>query len=95
MTCADCGAPDDQGCRRGCASLVAARVKGTVETLHRISGRYGGCYGVIYAEDGKRYVWSAGNVFRNGSALDEVGASVTFEVAAWSYATNIDRTDKA
>lgn len=71
-----------------------ARLSGTVETIHDTPGPYGGGYGVILGDDGKRYVWSARNVFRNFSILDTVGAKVTFEVVAYSYATNIDRTDK-
>jgi hypothetical protein len=59
-----------------------------VERLHPIPDKYGGSYGVILGDDGKPYVWSAGNVYRDMTQM-RVGLRVSFQVVAFSYATNI------
>lgn len=64
------------------------RQVGVVETMHLMEGKYGGSYGVILGDDGKRYVWDAGNVFRDMTHMRE-GLRVSFEVVSYSYATNI------
>lgn len=67
------------------------RLAGVIVSVHPSIGSGG--FGEIRADDGKDYVYSGRNIFRNFSHA-EVGGRVTFEVVEWSYATNIDRTDK-
>lgn len=66
---------------------------GTVIAVHPSANRYGGTYGEIACDDGKHYVFSGANVFRNFSQA-VMGARVSFEVVCYSYATNIDQLDK-
>lgn len=68
-------------------STSSDRMTGVVLVRHPI-GDYGQEYGVIRGEDGKHYVFSNRNVFRNTSHAS-VGTTVTFRVAEWSYATDI------
>jgi hypothetical protein len=65
------------------------RLSGVVEVEHLMPGQYGGAYGVILGDDGKRYVYSRGEWFRNCGPRG-VGAHVSFVVVSYSYATEIN-----
>jgi hypothetical protein len=70
-----------------------AQTTGEIVSVHPSQDKYGGCFGEISGRDGRTYVFSGSNMFRNGSH-PEVGGKVLFTVAEYSYATDIDRTDK-
>lgn len=55
--------------------------------------RYGFAYGVLAGDDGKFYTCDNGHFFRNGSYAI-IGHRYNFDVADYSYATNIDLIDK-
>lgn len=68
------------------------RLFGTVVSNHLSDSKFGGSYGEIQADNGGYYVWSARNVFRNGSFM-KIGARCSFTVVGWSYATDISTRD--
>lgn len=70
------------------------RLSGFVVSTHQSKSKYGGDYGEILGSDGKYYVFSAGQVFRNFSVAT-VGTSVTFRVTDHCYAAAIDQMFKA
>jgi hypothetical protein len=75
------------------AATEASRIAGEIVSMHTSSDTYGGTFGEIRGDDGKTYVYSGRQFFRNGS-WPELGGRVDFVVADYVYATGINRTDK-
>lgn len=71
--------------------LSETGLEGEIVTFHE--NEHVGSYGLIRADSGKVYIWSAGHVFRNFS-FAVLGQRYRFDVAHFSYATNIDQINK-
>jgi hypothetical protein len=78
---------------------MSERIEGVIVKLHADQPEdssvkaHCGSYGLILGDDGKHYVFGAGQFYRNGSHI-ELGARYSFEVVNYSYAGSIDRLDK-
>jgi hypothetical protein len=66
------------------------RIKGTILSEHPIQSGYGS-YGELVADDGRAYVWSNREVYRDGTEM-HTGKKVYFEADPHhSYARNISK----